>query len=70
MDEEQVLSILRKERDRKRTIYIEVSQISASDFSYLRKNLRRRAFKLVKNVPCVLVVKDDENVNIRNEDLW
>lgn len=70
MDEQQILDIIRKERDKKRTIYIEISELTTSDFLQLRKKLKKKALKLVKNMPCILGVKDDEDVNIRDKDCW
>ena len=70
MDENDIRRIIREERDKERTIHIEISGLEPHDFFRLRKSLKKHVFKMATVIPCIISVKDDEGVDIRKKDGW
>lgn len=62
--------IVTEERDKDRTVYIEIAYLKQSDFLRLRNKLKKHMFKLTSRIPCTISIKDDEGTDIRQKDDW
>lgn len=60
----------REEREKQKVLCIKITRLSASEYSIIRKRLKKRLFALVEHTHCNISVEDEKGVNIRRKDEW